>query len=75
MGKGQCKGEDQGRFGHIILEGQTGSLHANMGPPLTEGSFCYDTNCPMKPHIMEKYNLHKGYVNKSDHMANSYSFI
>ena len=27
----------------------------------------------MKPHIVERYNRHMGYINNSDHMANSYS--
>jgi len=25
----------------------------NMDPPPAEGNFCDDSNCPMKPHIME----------------------
>jgi len=28
---------------------------------------------PLKPHIVERYNWHMGYVNSSDRMANSYS--
>jgi len=44
----------------------------NMDPPPAEGNFC-DSNHPMKPHIVERYNQHMGYVNNSDHMANSYS--
>jgi len=44
----------------------------NMDPPPTEGNFCDDSNCPVRPHIMERYNCHMGYVNNSDHMANSY---
>ena len=27
----------------------------NMDPPPAEGNFC-DSNCPMKPHIVEEYN-------------------
>ena len=45
----------------------------NMKPPPAEGNFCNNSNCPMKPHIMEWYNWHMGYVDNSDHMANSYS--
>jgi hypothetical protein len=44
-----------------------------MDPPPEEGNFCDDSNLPKKPHIVERYNLHMGYVNVSDHMANSYS--
>jgi len=45
----------------------------NMDPPPAEGTFCDDTNHPVKPHIMERYNRHVGYVDSSDRMANSYS--
>jgi len=71
--KGWHKGEDQGRFDHISLEGQTRSLHVNMDPPPAEGNFCDNSNSPTKPHIVEWYNRHVGYIDNSDHMANSYS--
>ena len=45
----------------------------NMDPPPAEGNFCDNSNCPMKPHNVEWYNRHMGYVYNSDHMANSYS--
>jgi len=45
----------------------------NMDPPPGEGNFCYDSNHPMKPYIVEQYNRHVGYVDNSDRMANSYS--
>jgi len=45
----------------------------NINPPPAEGNFCDDSNCPLKPHIMEQYNWHMGYVDSSDRMANSYS--
>jgi len=45
----------------------------NMDPPPAEGNFCDNSNHPMKPHIMEWYNWHMGYVNNSDRMAKSYS--
>ena len=44
-----------------------------MDPPPAEGNFCDNSNRPMKPHIVEWYNWHVGYVDNSDHMANSYS--
>ena len=45
----------------------------NMDPPPAEGNFCDDSNRHVKPHIVEQYNRHMGYVDNSDHMANSYS--
>jgi len=45
----------------------------NMDPPPAKGNFCDDSNCPVKPHIVEWYNRHMGYVNNTDRMANSYS--
>ena len=47
----------------------------NMDPPPAEGNFCDNSNHPMKPHIVQRYNQHMGYVDKSDHMANGYSMI
>jgi len=44
----------------------------NMDPPPAEGNFCDNSNRPMKPHIMERYNRHMGYVDNSDRMTNSY---
>jgi len=44
----------------------------NMDPPLAEGNFCDNSNCPMKPNIMEWYKWHTGYVDNSDRMVNSY---
>ena len=44
----------------------------NMDPPPAEGNFCDDSNCPVKPHIVDWYNGHMGYVNNSGRMANSY---
>ena len=45
----------------------------NMDPPPAEGNFCDDSNCPVKPHIVEQYDRHMGFVDISDCMANSYS--
>jgi len=44
-----------------------------MDPPPGEQNFCDDSNRPMKPHIVERYNRHMAYVDNSDHMAKSYS--
>jgi len=45
----------------------------NIDPPPAEGDFCDNSNRPMKPHIVERYNWHMGFVDISDRMANSYS--
>jgi len=45
----------------------------NMDPPRAEGNFCDNSNCPVKLHNVEWYKKHKGYINNSDRMANSYS--
>jgi len=45
----------------------------NMDPPPAEGNFCDENNRPVKPHIMEQYNRHMGYIDNSDRMATSYS--
>jgi len=45
---------------------------SNMDPPPVEGNFCDKSNHPVKPHNMERYNRHMGYVDNSDHLANSY---
>jgi hypothetical protein len=44
----------------------------NMDLPPPEGNFCDNSNRPVKPHIIAWYNQHTGYVDSSDHMANTY---
>jgi len=44
-----------------------------MDPPPAEGNFCDNRNRPVKPHIVERYNRHMGYVDNSDRMANCYT--
>jgi hypothetical protein len=44
----------------------------NIDPPAAEGHFCDESNRPVKPHIVERYNRYMEYVNNSDRMANSY---
>jgi hypothetical protein len=43
----------------------------NVDPLPAEGNFCAN-KCPVKPHIVGRYDQHMGYVDNSDHMANSY---
>jgi len=45
----------------------------NMHPLPAEGNFCDENNRPVKPHIVEWYNQHMGYIDSSDRMATSYS--
>jgi len=71
--KGRHKGEDQGKFDRVSLEGHTRRLHANMDPPPEEGNFCDDSKRDLKPHIVAWYNRHMGYIDISDRMANRYS--
>ena len=37
----------------------------NTDPPPAEGNFCDDSNRPVKPNIVERYNRHVGYVDNS----------
>ena len=72
--KGWYKGEDQGKFDRVSLEGETRRLYAeNMDLPPEEGNFCDDSKRAMKPQIVARYNWHMGYVDISDRMANTYS--
>jgi len=41
----------------------------NKDPPPAEGNFCDNSNCPVKPNIVEWYNQHMDYVYNSDRMA------
>jgi hypothetical protein len=45
----------------------------NMQQPPTEGNFCGEHRNALKPVTVDSYNKHTGYIDKSDHMANSYS--
>jgi hypothetical protein len=44
-----------------------------MDPPPAEGNFCDNNHHPVKPHIVERYYRHMGYINNSDRMANNCS--
>jgi hypothetical protein len=45
----------------------------NMHVSPAEGNFRDESGNALKPAIVEDYNQHMGYVDKSDRMANSYS--
>jgi len=44
----------------------------NMHTPPVEGNFCDESGCAVTLHVIEDYNAHMGYVDKSDRMVNSY---
>jgi len=46
-----------------------------MNQPQAEGNFCNEKNNALKLSIVKYYNKQKGYYEKSDQMANSYSMI
>ena len=45
----------------------------NMDPPSEEGNFCHDSKRGVKPQTVVRYNRYMGYIDITDHMANSYS--
>jgi len=45
----------------------------NMHSPPLEGNFCDEYGKTVKPAIMQDYNRHVEYVDKSDHVMNVYS--
>jgi hypothetical protein len=45
----------------------------NIYDPAAECNFCYERGNALKPATMEDYNRHRGYIDKSDRMANSSS--
>ncbi|PNF36309.1 hypothetical protein B7P43_G00540 [Cryptotermes secundus] len=44
----------------------------NMHPPPLDGNFQDESGCAIKPHVIEDYNAHMGFVDKSERMVNSY---
>jgi len=44
----------------------------NMHTPPVEGNFCDESGQAVKPRVIEDYNAHMGYVDKSDRMVNNY---
>ena len=47
-------------------------IPTNMHSPQAEGNFCDESGHAVKPRVIEDYNTHMGYVDKSDRMVNSY---
>ena len=44
----------------------------NMHAPPVEGNFTDESGQAIRPHVVEDYNAHMGFVDKSDRMVNSY---
>ena len=44
----------------------------NIHAPPAEGNFCDESGRALKPRVIEDYNTHMGYVDKSEWMVNSY---
>ena len=44
----------------------------NMHTPPVEGNFTDESGQAIRPHVVEDYNAHTGFVDKSDRMVNSY---
>ena len=44
----------------------------NMHAPPVEGNFTQESGQAIRPHVVEDYNAHMGFVDKSDRMVNSY---
>jgi hypothetical protein len=45
----------------------------NIHDPPEGGNFCDESSNALNPDIVQDYNQHIGYINRSDRMANSYS--
>jgi len=69
---GDLRVRTRGGFTTLVLKGRREVyMLTNMDPQPAEGNFC-NSNCPVKPHIVEGYNWHMDYFDNSDCMANSY---
>ena len=72
--RGDVRVRTRGGLTALVWKGrQEVYMLTNMDQPPTEGNFCDDRNCPVKPYIVERYDRHMGYVDNSNRMANSYS--
>jgi len=72
--RGDIRVRTRGDLTALVWKGkQEVYMLTNMDPPPAKGNFCDDSNCPLKPHIVEQYKGHMGYIDNFDRMANSYS--
>jgi hypothetical protein len=71
--QGWCKVKTRGGLTALVLNDKREIyMLTNMDPPPAERNFCDNSNRPMKPHSVEWYNWHMGYIENSHRMANSY---
>jgi hypothetical protein len=47
----------------------------NMDPPAAEGNFCDDSNHPVKPHILERYNWHTGDIDNGQQLFDELMYL
>jgi hypothetical protein len=74
MKRGDLKTKVKGDLTAIVWKvEQNVCILTNMHSQPLEGNFCDEHGKAMKPAIMQDYNRHIGYIDKSDHMTNSYS--
>jgi hypothetical protein len=59
----------RGRFTALVWKDrQEVYMLPNIEPPPVEGNFYENRNRPLKPHIVEQYNWHMGYVDNSENV-------
>jgi hypothetical protein len=74
MKRGDLKTKVKGDLTSIVWKvEQNVRILTNMHSPPLEGNFCDEHGKTMKLAIIQDYNRHMGYVDKSDHMTYSYS--
>jgi hypothetical protein len=72
--RGDLKTKVKGSWTAIVCKDkQNVNALKNLHSPPLEGNFCDEHGKAMKPAIIQDYNRHMGYVDKSDCMTNSYS--
>lgn len=72
--RGDVKTRVKGNLTAIVYKDKWNvNVLKNLHSPPLEGNFCDEHGKAMKPAIIQDYNRHMGYVDKSDCMTNSYS--
>jgi len=70
--RGDVRMRTRGGLTLVWKDRQEVYMLTNTDLPPAEENFCDNSNHPVKPHIVERYSRHMGYVDNSDCMANSY---
>jgi hypothetical protein len=72
--RGDLKTRVRGDLTSVVWKGKRNvNKLTNMHRSKAEGNFCDEHGNALKPAIVQNYNRHMGYVDKSDRMTNSYS--